>query len=243
MKLLLIRHAQSIDNEERRMQGQGTSPLSARGIEQAQRLAQRLIAEAWFPTHLYSSPLPRAAQTAAILRTQLLAAQPSSASIETIPIVQYADELQEFQNGILQGLTWTEAQAQYPDLCSALEASLDWLPIPNAETPSQGRDRARQFVQRVIQQHQNSDQIGVVTHEWLLNHLIAELLGCHHTWKITAGFTALFEFWLDLSRWQCEGQNQFNTELWKIHRFNDAQHLVLDRCNEASHDDQSRPHA
>ncbi|WP_206758116.1 histidine phosphatase family protein [Oscillatoria sp. FACHB-1407] len=218
LELVLIRHAQSTWNQQRRMQGWGDDALTTIGQDQAKRLAKRLQAEFQAPTHIYSSPLRRSRQTTDILLSQ----------IEPIP-VEYADELKEFQNGIFEGLTWAEAKALYPDLCASLEASLDWLPIPQAESLREGRDRARRFLQHLLTHHHNGDRIWVISHSWLLQQLIAELLGCDRSWGISICNTALFEFWLDQSRWhetnQNPSQNRWNTTLWQIRHFNDCQHL------------------
>ena len=240
LKLLFIRHAQSTGNMEKRMQGHGEFPLSALGVQQTEKLAQRLLEEGWLPTHVYSSPLRRAAQTAQILvdavQTAPLPAAVSDlidATVETPwdeetppPIaIAYADELKEFQNGIFQGLTWAEAMAQYPELCQALEASPDWLLIPGAETLADARSRAGQFIQRLLQTHHNGDRVWIVTHSWILQHLIAELMSSDRSLRLRASNTALFEFWIDRDRWERSDQNRFNTDLWQVRRFNDTQHL------------------
>lgn len=159
MKLLFIRHAQSTGNQEKRMQGHGEFELSELGKQQAEKLARRLLIEAWWPSQVYSSPLKRAAQTTQILVDHFLAAPLPAAVSDLIDAtvavpadvleegrshsisVQFADELKEFQNGIFQGLTWAEAVRRYPDLCQALEASPDWIPIPGAETLQDARSQ------------------------------------------------------------------------------------------------------
>lgn len=115
--------------------------------------------------------------------------------------------------------------SRYPDLCHALEASPDWIQIPGAETPQDARNRSHQFIQSLFQRHQNGDQIWIVTHSWILQHLVAELMGCDRSWRLRANNTALFEFWIDQSRWHCDDQNRFNTDLWQVRRFNDCRHL------------------
>ncbi|MDX2217234.1 MAG: histidine phosphatase family protein [Oculatellaceae cyanobacterium bins.114] len=230
LELVLIRHAQSVWNQQGRMQGWGEDVLTEVGQAQAQQLANRLRADFPVPTQVYSSPLRRSHQTTEILLRPFNAIS-----------VKYVDDLKEFQNGIFEGLTWAEATALYPQLCAALETSLDWLPIPQAESLQDGRDRAQRFMQQLLTRHQNGDRIWIVTHSWLLQQLVAAILGCDRAWGISVHNTALFEFWLDQSRWhqtnQNHSQNQWNTTLWQIRHFNDCQHLNgskiskgLDQC-------------
>lgn len=248
MRLLLIRHAQSTSNQTGRMAGQGECDLSSQGRQQAVQLGAWLWRLLAAPSHLYSSPARRARQTAAILLSQglppenltatlawLNAASPNPAAdvqsrsqseLSSIPLtLRITPAIHELHNGIFQGLTWAEAQQHHPDLCAALEASPDWLPIPGAETLEQGRDRARQFIQRLLQDHQQSDCLWVVTHGGILQQLVAALLGCDRAWGFPVANTALFEFEIDRDRWHRENCDRWNTSLWQIHRFNDTQHL------------------
>lgn len=210
MKLLLIRHAQSLGNVDQRIQGHQDQGLSDQGKRQAQSLGAFLAADLWQPSHLYSSPLQRAVQTAQLL----LAALPDQ------PHVQYAPELQELSNGIFDGLTWQEAQAQYPQLCQALMSSAEWIPIPGAEPLEVVRDRAQAFLQTLLGNHDDQDQIWVVTHGGFLQYLVAAILGGDRVWGLSIPPTALFEFWLDLKRWSLSDQNRCNPTLWQIRRFN-----------------------
>lgn len=206
------------------MLGHAKEGLSPLGQRQVAALAQGLIAESYYPTAVYSSPLPRAQQTAIALVTMLAEAMGH-------PLLGVADceELCEFQNGIFQGLTWAEAQQRYPDLCDRLEASPDWIPIPQAETLAEGRQRAERFIHRVIQQHQQGDRLCIVSHHWILQHCFSVLLGCDRTWGMTVEHTARFEFYLDRDRWFLESdtkQHRWNSDLWQIVRWGDRQHLA-----------------
>jgi 2,3-bisphosphoglycerate-dependent phosphoglycerate mutase len=214
MKLLLIRHAQSLGNVDQRMQGHNLDPLSGDGILQAQHLGKTL-GGGWQPSHLYSSTLPRAVQTAELLLGFLPCPPP----------IHCAEELQELNNGVFNGLTWQEAETLYPDLCQQLLASSEWVPIPGAETLQAARERAELFLQTLLSNHSNDDQIWIVTHGGFLQYLIATLLGSDRTWGLSIPPTALFEFWLDRERWFLRGADQWNPTLWQVHRFNDAQHL------------------
>jgi broad specificity phosphatase PhoE len=92
--VILVRHGQTDENVSGRISGQGPVPLNTRGQEQA-----RLAAEALAPlgiTHLFSSPLVRARQTAEFLAERL------QKSIEEIP------DLREVGYGDWEGKTFNE---------------------------------------------------------------------------------------------------------------------------------------
>jgi 2,3-bisphosphoglycerate-dependent phosphoglycerate mutase len=237
LKLLFIRHAQSTGNVERRMQGQGAYPLTDHGQAQTRKLAARLRSENWVPTAVYTSPLRRTVETTHILLDAFPTHatpgvvgdltdvdQPLTPVTQPIPI-HYEPDLAEFQNGIFQGLTWAEAQAQHPELCHQLETAAEWIPIPGAETLHMARDRAQQILSKILTSHQNGEQIWVVSHSWFMQHLISALMGSDRAWRMRIHNTALFEFWIDQSRWQWQDENRLNTDLWQIVRFNDDQHL------------------
>lgn len=222
LKILLIRHGQSQGNVEGRMEGWSSTGLTALGRTQAQHLGQRLAQENRLPTHLYCSPLQRATETLAALASELWPG--AEISIPTI----FHDDLRENHQGILTGLTWAEAQSRYPDLCQQLEASLDWVPIPEAETWTGGHQRAQRFVDDLLKQHRNGDQVWVISHQWILQHICACLLGCERTWGIAFGHTAITELWLDRNRWfETDHYPRLNTELWRIQHLNDQSHLAL----------------
>jgi len=251
LKLMFVRHAQSVGNVEKRMQGNADFPLTEEGRRQAAKLAQRLRDEGWQPTHIYSSPIRRAVQTTEILLSHFLADfLPTSLRDETgvndlnpmepevttaalkvpenlspIPVV-YADELVEHKNGQFEGLTWAEAQAKFPDLCLRLETSLDWIPVPDAETLVEARDRTQRFITELIERHQSGDHVLIVTHSWILQHLIATLLGSDRSWRIASTNTGIFEFWIERSRWfRPNPETLLNTDLWQVRRVNDFYHL------------------
>ena len=142
---------------------------------------------------------------------------------------QLDDRLQEINNGIFCGLTWTQAQQQYPGLCQQLLNSPDWVPIPQAETPQQCHDRAQAWIQTVTQLPSGS-QIWAVTHGGILPYLWAAILGCDRTWGFTAAHTACFELCWDGDRWQSitrSSNTRHNTTLWHIAQFNNTDHYRL----------------
>lgn len=230
MRLLLMRHAQCHSNVEGRMlgasnaadfatqNGNSADELTDLGKAQAQALGTWLAQQGFSPTHLYSSPLLRACQTWEWLQRSWDAA----AELDIVS----DRRLTEINQGILTGLTWAEAQQQHPQLCHALEQSVDWLPVTGAESPLDCRRRAHSMVSHWRSQHSNGDCLWVVSHGGFLSHLVSELLGCDRTWGCAIAPTGLFEFELDLSRWTQGPENRFNTVLWKINRFNSTEHLA-----------------
>lgn len=245
LKLLLVRHGQSVGNTEGRMEGCSSTELTSLGVEQSRRLGQHLTATSWHPTHIYCSPLARSTATLAAIvkglgeRTFQAVDEPrlaphaasteppkavTLASGQTVPVT-LLDDLKEYDAGIFTGLTWAEACDRHPDLCHQLETNLDWQPIPQAETLEQGHARARRVVDELIERHHNGDRVLVIGHHWILQHAIACLMGCDRAWGLPMANTALFEFWIERDRWLQTGPNRLNSELWRIKRFNDTTHL------------------
>ena len=222
LKLLLIRHAQSLGNLQRQMEGQSSTELSAEGHRQAQRLSHSLVQSA-LPTHIYSSPLLRASQTTDYLTSELQ-------RLGHLFHIHQTDDLQEIHQGVFQGLTWRQAQLQYPEICAQLLSSLAWQPVPQAESLMAARDRAKAWVEHILSQHHTDDIIWAVSHEGFLQQLISVVMGCDRTWKIPVAHTAIYEFWLASALHQnpieSQDNDRFNPERWIFRRFNDYSHLA-----------------
>jgi broad specificity phosphatase PhoE len=221
LRLLLIRHAQSLGNLQGQMEGQSSTALSAKGHRQAQQLCDALMQSAR-PTHLYSSPLLRAIQTTEYLNAALK--QTSSQHAYRYVTAQMTS-LQEMHQGIFQGLTWPQAQATYPDLCAQLLSSLAWQPVPQAESLADARTRAELWMQHLLSVHQPGDVVWAISHEGFLQQLISVVLGCDRTWKMSIAPTAIFEFWLASTQAGFTTE-RFNPEHWILRRFNDYSHLT-----------------
>jgi len=237
LKLFFIRHTESIGNAAGRMMGRADDPLTDRGQTQARSLGRALAQQGAHPQTIYSSPQQRAQETAQLARSAAMA-HPATGDRPRPPIITDT-HLCEFDNGIFQGLTWNEARRQYPELCQKLENSWEWIPIPQSETLEAGRSRAQIFLQGLISQFidtnptetepQNPDPcLWIITHHWILQHLISEILGSPRTWQISIPHGAVFELWLDQTRWQTtqelamglDDQQRLNHVFWQIHRFN-----------------------
>ena len=106
MRLLLIRHAESVGNRERRLQGRTDFPLTERGRRQARELAAALSRVR--VTAVYSSPIRRAMNTAEAIADRFGLT------------VEVQTELEEYDFGELSGLTWLEIQERRPQLIEQL---------------------------------------------------------------------------------------------------------------------------
>lgn len=148
MRLLLIRHGESLANAEGRLQGHLDIPLSDRGRKQAERLAERLSKLG--VDALYASPLRRAAETAEIIGAQLgLALQDRTA-------------LKERNVGELEGLTREEIIARFPHYMPA-RTELHRIEIAGFEQDGEFAQRAIQALTAIIDGHRQKT-VAVVTH-------------------------------------------------------------------------------
>jgi len=105
-QVLFIRHGETDWNRVKRIQGHIDIPLAQSGIEQAQRLAERLAREAGDGARLdaiYSSDLQRAQQTA----------RPAAQLLGLAP--QLVEGLRERAYGVFQGHDSQEIAQRYPD--------------------------------------------------------------------------------------------------------------------------------
>jgi broad specificity phosphatase PhoE len=98
----LARHGESDWNASNRFQGLSDRPLTERGRRQAEALADELASTA-SPSAIYSSPLLRAFETAAIVGART--------GLEPKPV----DDLREVDVGGWAGLSRTDVEERFPD--------------------------------------------------------------------------------------------------------------------------------
>jgi probable phosphoglycerate mutase len=172
MKLLLIRHGESRGNVNRRWQGWLDEPLTEKGLEQAYRLADRL--QRWSVEHLepiqavYSSTLARAHQTAGILARRW-----------GIPLV-LDGRLRERDVGVLQGLTWPEIEARYPQLAQTMRQRWTAPTLPEGEMVSHLIERVWQAIEGIVARTNGREaggNVAIVSHGGALNAYLNRLIG------------------------------------------------------------------
>ncbi len=214
MRLIFVRHAESIGNAEGRYQGHTEFDLSETGVAQAERLRDRFVDEDLAPTHAYSSPTIRTSETARIVMEPW--------PVETAVI----DDLIEVDVGAVSGLTGEEFVAKFPAMGEWKSSAAQVAQIPGAERLAARRARAARVVRQLVSGHDDSDVVLAFSHGGILSHIVAELLGATRSWSLGAGNTAIFDFSVDLGRWSDEGLDTlYTTTLWQINRFSDTTHL------------------
>ncbi|RCV50429.1 bifunctional RNase H/acid phosphatase [Marinitenerispora sediminis] len=116
-RLLLLRHGQTPLSAEQRFAGVGDIALTDTGHEQAEAVARRLAEHAGSVDVIASSPLRRAADTAAAVAKEL-----------ALP-VEEVEGLRETDFGEWEGLTFAEARERWPRELNR------WLADPAAAPP------------------------------------------------------------------------------------------------------------
>jgi len=122
MRLLLVRHGQTEWNLQHRIQGQLNSPLTAKGLFQADRAGIALSNENIH--RFYCSDTGRAVQSA----ERMLKANPS------LPLPQPDARLRELDYGDWEGMLNDEIMRAYPELYWAYRNDPESFRAPNGES-------------------------------------------------------------------------------------------------------------
>jgi 2,3-bisphosphoglycerate-dependent phosphoglycerate mutase len=159
--IIFLRHGESVGNAELRWQGQADFPLTDKGREQAQALAERWRAEKHKFDWIIASPLSRAFETAEIIGAAL------NVPVETDPVWA------ERNIGEVAGLTAKEVNQRFPNRKSTTpfsaivgdEGEGDWELYLRAGKALHGllRRKAGKYL--------------VVSHGGLLNQLMYAVVG------------------------------------------------------------------
>lgn len=171
---MLIRHGETLWNQQARMQGQNDSPLTTTGLEQARKLARRLKDVAF--TALYSSDLGRAHQTARCIAD------------ETGHEIIVDQGLRERSFGIFEGLTNAEIQVRHPEDYAIFARRDAEYVVPGGESASAFRTRVVQTLEAIAGRHRG-ESITVVTHGLVLDALYRTASGM--AYEVQRGFPLL----------------------------------------------------
>jgi len=142
LKLILIRHGETLWNREKRVQGISDIELSERGIKQVENLANSLKDEAI--DAIVASPLKRAYQTARIIN------QFHDLTIES------DRNLQELDQGDLEGVRFSELMEHHLTFLEKWLKDPASVVMPNGEALSDLQRRAWPVIERVIKSGKNT---------------------------------------------------------------------------------------
>ncbi len=162
-RIVVVRHAETVDNAARVWQGHKDSPLSERGRAQVEAAAPQLAA--YDPVAIVSSDLQRAAHTAEGV-ARLVGLD-----------VRLDPRLREVHVGQWQGLTAGEVRERYPDVIAALDRGEDVPKGVTGETRVQVAGRAGAAIHDVAAELGPGRTAVVVAHGISGRAAAAELVG------------------------------------------------------------------
>jgi broad specificity phosphatase PhoE len=158
MKLILIRHGETLWNKEGRIQGVSDIELSSVGIEQAGLLALSLKGQPIQSIH--ASPLRRALQTAEIIN------EFHRKTIETHP------GLMEMDQGDFEGFSFKELMACEKDFLNKWIADPASVQMPNGESLDQLQQRAWCVIEAIMSKDENA---LVVAHNFTIAAILCRI--------------------------------------------------------------------
>ncbi|WP_020614829.1 histidine phosphatase family protein [Paenibacillus daejeonensis] len=151
MQILLIRHGESEADLLKVHEGRADFPLTDRGRQQAKLMAERVKSE-FPPDSIWASPLKRASETASTLAAAIGCS------------VQYEDDLMEYNNGRLAGLSYEATNK--PPIPKFLHEQVE-----QGESAIEFRMRIESVFSRIITSS-NDNRIAIVAHGGVINNIL-----------------------------------------------------------------------
>ena len=162
-RLLVLRHGETTHNAAGIWQGQIDSPLSERGVGQAEAAARALAAFA--PVRVVASDLSRAAVTGETV-----------ARVDGIPF-STDERFREIHAGAWQGLTGDEVRASYPEDMDRMLRGDDFRRGGTGESVADVAKRCRAGVDALLDELEPGACAVIATHGVAGRALAADLVG------------------------------------------------------------------
>ena len=177
-KLILVRHGETTWNIEMRYQGQTDISLTANGIEQAGKVAQRLAVEKI--AAVYSSDLSRAFVTAAQI-----------AAVHGLDVLTRRD-LREISFGEWEGMTYDSLDLDGGGTGNRLFSHPAEIEIPGGETFFEVQQRMMEALRELAQRHEGQTVV-IVSHGAAIRTVLCDVLGMdlNRLWAIRQSNTAV----------------------------------------------------
>lgn len=152
-RFIVVRHGETRWNVEERIQGHGDSPLTQKGLAQAEAIAGRLAGEPF--DVLVASDLGRAMQTALAIARRC-----------GRPVIPDA-RLRERSFGAGEGMTYAEIDRAWPDVFSRVRETDPDFVIPGGESRRQFHARVHDAFTALAREHEGR-RVTVVAHGGVL---------------------------------------------------------------------------
>lgn len=146
MKLLIIRHGQSEGDILNLQEGRADYSLTETGHLQAEKLAA-FLKDNYRISRIYSSPMKRASAVAETVANVCGA------------VIEYDDDLKEYDNGLLAGLSFDYARTRYPEKNVAYSES-----IYEKESMKDFSERTLSVLKKIISKSKEDETVAVITH-------------------------------------------------------------------------------
>jgi probable phosphoglycerate mutase len=161
LELMLVRHGESEGNRDRMFTGHGPSPLTPRGLRQAEAVGQAL-----------SSPRPDAVYVSDLVRARATA-EPLCRRAAIVPV--FTARIRERDMGDFVGVRFEEVQARDPEGWRAIvERHPDYRP-PGGESHRDVFARVSTFLDELRGRH-SGQRVVVVSHGVAIHHMLRHLL-------------------------------------------------------------------
>jgi broad specificity phosphatase PhoE len=180
MLFYIVRHGETIWNQDQKTQGIKDISLSDLGLRQACSLAARLEKEPI--SRIYCSNLKRASETASLVGEKMHIL-PTSAAL-----------LREVNFGDWEGLTLKEIESKFPGELDKWRLDHSFLPAGNGESISSVVERLQLFLSRHFSlDNESHESVLIICHALTAKILIALLLklDISFIWKIRIDNAAL----------------------------------------------------
>ena len=166
----LIRHAQTVMNNERRFSGVIDCEIDETGYKQLEELKQKM--SQYKIQQCYCSPLTRAVMTAQ--------------SFFDNPIK--VNELHEMNFGDIEGMKFTDVEKLYPHIANSLVDEKTNTKFPNGESQKKFNKRVNKVYHDIIKNDEHSS-IAIVSHSCVIRQIISQAMvkDSSMSWNIHIG--------------------------------------------------------
>ena len=163
MQIILVRHGESISNAKKQLQGHYDSPLSKKGIYQAQDMNRDFSQLNYIFTKVYSSDLQRAAHTARIITQDL-----------NSPKIIFTSLLRELDLGILTRRFDHSLSEAERTMLATLWVNYD-SKIDGGESMNQLISRIQSLLQKVLSETNPNGRILIISHGGVIYNILCRI--------------------------------------------------------------------